>query len=80
VDDNIIREKAYSFALHVVGLHKRRKNCETGRVMFSQLLRCGTSVGANVEEAQGAQSRRDFITKMAIARKEAYEAHYWLRL
>jgi len=48
--------------------------------MLAQLLRSGTAIGANVEEAQGAQSRKDFISKMSIARKEALEAHYWLRL
>jgi four helix bundle protein len=47
---------------------------------MSQLLRSGTSIGANVEEAQGSQSRADFIAKMAIARKEARETLYWLRL
>jgi len=49
-------------------------------VLSRQLLRAGTSIGANVEEAQGAQSRPDFISKNGIALKEARETHYWLRL
>lgn len=56
-----------------------RKNT-VERELIIQLLKCGTSVGANVEEAEGGQSNADFIHKMAIAYKEAREAHYWLRL
>ncbi len=51
-----------------------------GRVIGNQLLRSATSIGANVHEAQGAQSKADFIAKMSIAHKEAYETIYWLRL
>ena len=53
---------------------------DVGRVLGRQLLRSGTSVGANVHEAQGAQSKADFIAKMSISHKEAREAAYWLRL
>jgi len=53
---------------------------EAGAILGNQLLRSGTSIGANVEEALAGQSRRDFAAKMAIARKEARECNYWLRL
>jgi four helix bundle protein len=76
---NPIREKSYSFALTIAGLYKRlREHREF--VVSKQLLRAGTSIGANVEEATAAESRRDFIHKMTIASKEARETLYWLRL
>ena len=76
---NAIRERTYRFALDVVLLYRE---LVAGRelVLGRQLLRSGTSIGANVEEAIAAQSRRDFIAKLAIARKEARETNYWLRL
>ena len=77
---NIIREKSYRFALRIVKscnyLHKEKR--ET--IMSKQLLRCGTSIGANVAESQHAQSRADFCSKLNIALKEAAETDYWLRL
>ena len=75
-----IVEKSFEFAVRVVlGVRElRRKGCE--RELLSQLLRSGTSIGANVSEAQSAQSRNDFIAKMNIALKEAMETRYWLRL
>lgn len=79
MENSPIREKSYDFALRVVRLFRaleRRREF----VLSKQLLRAATSIGANVEEAQAAQSRPDFISKMSIASKEAREAHYWLRL
>ena len=77
--DNLIQQKSYDFALKVIGVH--RKLCKNGEFVLSkQLLRSGTSIGANVEEAQAGQSRADFVSKMSIASKEARETNYWLRL
>ena len=78
-EKNVILEKSYSFALHVMALAKEiREKREYD--LASQLWRAGTSIGANVEEAQAAQSRADFRSKMSIAAKEARETHYWLSL
>ena len=76
---NPIREKSFSFALVVINLYKRLQ-ADHEYVISKQLLRSGTSIGANVEEATAAESRRDFIHKMALASKEARESMYWLRL
>ena len=77
--ENLIRQKSYDFALNVVALYRQLvKGNEF--ILSKQLLRSGTSIGANVEEAQAAQSRADFISKMSIASKEARETCYWLRL
>jgi four helix bundle protein len=77
--NNVVSEKSYAFALNVIQLARAlRKQHEYE--MASQLLRCGTSIGANVEEAQSGVSRADFAAKMGIASKEARETHYWLRL
>ena len=76
-----IRERAFQFAVRVVNLCKYlEKNSEVSRNVISQLLRAGTSVGANLEEAKAGQSTADFIHKNAIALKEARESNYWLRL
>jgi four helix bundle protein len=76
---NPVRKKSYAFALEIVRVQRDLlKNREY--VLSRQLVRAGTSIGANVEEANAAQSRRDFAAKMAIASKKAREAHYWLRL
>ncbi len=77
--ESIVRKKSYAFALVVIKLCKEL-NDEKEFVLSKQLLRSGTSIGANVEEALAAQSRRDFISKMGIASKEARETIYWLRL
>ncbi|ORJ55876.1 four helix bundle protein [Geothermobacter hydrogeniphilus] len=76
---NVIRQKSYDFALQVILLYKGLQASKEF-VLSKQLLRSGTSIGANVEEAQAAQSRADFISKMSIASKEARESCYWLRL
>jgi len=76
-----IRERAFGFAVRVVRLCKYlEKNSEVARSVVSQLLRAGTSVGANLEEARAGQSTADFIHKNAVALKEARECNYWLRL
>lgn len=75
-----IRGRSYDFALRIVRLCRSLGEDLVGRVLMNQVLRSGTSVGANIEEAQGAQSKRDFVAKMSIARKEALETNYWLRL
>jgi four helix bundle protein len=76
---NLIRDEAFSFALQIMGLARMLK-MEKEYELSSQLWRSGTSIGANVEEAQAGQSRADFMAKMAIASKESRETLYWLRL
>lgn len=76
---SIIRDKSFTFALDVIEVYKKLVE-EREFVLSNQLLRGGTSIGANVEEAVAAQSRRDFLSKMSIASKEARETRYWLIL
>ena len=76
---NIIKEKTYRFAIDIVNLYKNMIK-QNEFILSKQIVRSGTSIGANVEEAIAAQSRKDFISKMAIASKEARETNYWLRL
>ncbi|OYQ37940.1 four helix bundle protein [Flavobacterium cyanobacteriorum] len=78
-NDNIIATKTFDFSLKIISLYIQLKN-QNEFIISKQLLRSGTSIGANVEEAIAAQSRKDFISKMAIASKEARETKYWLRL
>ncbi|MEM6525553.1 MAG: four helix bundle protein [Bacteroidota bacterium] len=78
--DNIILNKSYNFALDIIQLHMYLTKELNEYILSKQLLRSGTSIGANVEEAIGGISRRDFRAKMSIAYKEARETHYWLRL
>ena len=76
-----ITERSFQFAVRIVRLCQfLEKQDRVSRTLASQLLRSGTSVGANIEEAQAAQSKADFTAKMSIARKEARETHYWLKL
>jgi four helix bundle protein len=77
--DNIVLNKSFDFALEIIELYKILKS-KNEFVISKQLLRSGTSIGANVEEATAAQSKKDFATKMSIASKEARETRYWLRL
>ncbi len=74
-----IDERTFDFALQIIELYKYL-NSNNEYILSKQLLRSGTSIGANVEEAQAAQSRKDFISKMSIASKEARESKYWIRL
>jgi len=76
---NVVCDKSYTFALKIVSLARTlRKQGEYE--LASQVLRSGTSIGANIEEAQSGVSRADFAAKIGIASKEARETHYWLRL
>ena len=77
--DNPVRDQAYTFALDIIRLYQQLQD-HREYVISKQLLRSGTSIGANVEEATAAESRRDFLHKMNIASKEARETNYWLRL
>ena len=80
MEKNIIEEKSFSFAVRIVKLYKRLCSDKHEFVLSKQLLRSGTSIGANIEEADGAQSKKDFLHKVSIAYKEARETSYWLRL
>jgi len=77
--ENIIQQKSYAFALKIIDLYRKLVK-ENEYVLSKQILRSGTSIGANIEEAQAGQSRADFVSKISIASKEAREACYWLRL
>ena len=78
--DATIEQKSFQFAVRIVKLYKHLRVAKKEFVLSRQLLRSGTSIGANVAEAQQAQSRADFISKLNIALKEAAETNYWLRL
>jgi four helix bundle protein len=78
--ENIIVEKSFAFAVKVVKLYQNIISERKEYVLSKQLLRCGTSIGANIEEAVGGISKKDFIAKLQIAYKEARETKYWLRL
>ena len=77
---DILQEKSYKFALRIVKLFQHLSVERKEYVLSKQILRSGTSVGANIEEAYQGESKSDFIHKLAIANKEAFETHYWLRL
>lgn len=76
----MVSEKAFVFAVRIVKLCRHLQNVKHEYVLSKQLLRSGTSIGANISEAQQGQSRADFVSKMSIALKEAAETKYWLRL
>jgi four helix bundle protein len=76
---SIVKQKSYEFALQIIKLCTQLRS-DRHYEISSQLLRSGTSIGANVEEALAGQSRKDFFAKMSIASKEARETNYWLRL
>ena len=78
--ENIALEKGFDFAVRIVNLYKHITNHKKEYILSKQLLRSGTSIGANITEAQRGQSKADFIAKMSIALKEAYETDYWLKL
>ncbi len=77
---NVIVDKSYQFGLRTIKLYIHLGKLRVERELLIQFLKCGTSVGANVEEAMGAQSTRDFISKLNISYKESREARYWLML
>ncbi|WP_278554759.1 four helix bundle protein [Elizabethkingia bruuniana] len=78
-EDNLIQNKTFEFALEIIKFYEICKS-QNEFILAKQILRCGTSIGANVEEAIAAQSKKDFISKLSIANKEARETRYWLRL
>ena len=77
--ESIIQKKSFSFALEIIQLYSQLQE-RREYVISKQLLRSGTSIGANIEEASAGQSKKDFLSKMSIASKEARETRYWLRL
>jgi four helix bundle protein len=78
--ENIIKDKSFKFAIRVVNVYKLLVSERKEFVMSKQLMRSGTSVGANIREAQNGESKADFIHKLGIAQKEADETLYWLEL
>ena len=78
--DSVLRAKSKEFAKNIVFLCRKMKQNSVEGILINQLLRCGTSVGANVHEAQYAQGTKDFISKFEIALKECNESEYWLEL
>ena len=78
--ENVILERSFDFAVRTVNLYKYLREVKREYVMATQLLKCGTSIGANATEAQRGQSKADFTAKMSISLKEAYEAEFWIRL
>ena len=80
MSNNIIEQKSFNFAVRIVNLYKHISSEKKEFILSKQLLRSGTSIGANVAEAIRGQSKADFLAKMCIALKEANESHYWIRL
>ena len=76
--DSIVGEKSLAFAKRIAKCYRYLKDKKKESIMSKQLLRCGTSIGANIREGLYAQSRKDFISKLKIALKEAGETDYWL--
>jgi four helix bundle protein len=76
---NVILDKSFNFSLKVIELNKVLTS-KNEYILSKQILRSGTSIGANIEESTAAQSRKDFLSKVTIASKEARETRYWLRL
>jgi len=80
MEENIILSKTYNFALRIIDLYKYLSKEEKEYTLSKQILRSGTSIGVNSEEAAGSISKKDFRAKFFIAYKEARETHYWIRL
>lgn len=78
--DNLIQRKTYDFALKIIKVYKNLNDEKKEFILSKQLIRSGTSIGANIEEAIGGQSEKDFISKLSIAYKEARETKYWIKL
>lgn len=78
--DNVIQQKSFAFAVRIVNVYKVLAYEKKEFVLSKQLLRSGTSIGANVEESIGGQSERDFFAKLSISYKEARESVYWIKL
>jgi four helix bundle protein len=78
--NNVILDKSYAFALRIIKLCRHLQHEKQEFILSKQIMRSGTSIGANIEEAEGGYSRREFIAKLQISYKEIRETHYWLRL
>ena len=78
--ENVVESKSFNFAVRIVNLYKYLSNAKKERTLSLQLLRCGTSIGANIAEAEQPQSKPDFVSKMSIALKETSETKYWIKL
>ena len=79
-EDNILLEKSKAFALRIIGLYRYLSDEKKEFVMSKQILRSGTSIGANAKESSLAQSKADFIAKLSVSLKESGETEYWLEL
>lgn len=77
--NNVVQQKSFDFAIAIIRLYKKLQD-KRELVLSRQVLRSGTSIGANIEEANAGQSRKDFLAKMSVASKEARETRYWLQL
>ena len=77
---NVVKEKSFRFSLDIIALYKYLTTQKKEYILSKQVLRSGTSIGANIEEAVVSQSKKEFIAKLNISLKEAHETHYWLRL
>jgi len=80
MNDNIVKEKSEKFAIRIVNLYKYLSESKKENILSKQILRSGTSIGANLAEAECAISKNDFVSKVYIALKESSETQYWLRL
>ena len=80
LEHNVVAEKSFDFAIRIVNLYKYLTTEKKEYILSKQLMKCGTSIGANIAEAQRGQSTADFAAKMCIALKEASETEYWLKL
>ena len=78
--NNTIQDKSFHFAVRIVNLCKYLQQETHEYIIYKQLFRCGTSIGANVAEAQQAQSKADFVSKLSISLKETTETKYWIKL
>jgi four helix bundle protein len=78
--ENIIQQKSFLFAVRIINLYKYLTNEKKEFVLSKQILRSGTSIGANIEESIGGQSEKDFLAKLSISYKETRETIYWLKL
>ena len=79
-ENNVVKTKSYDFAVRIVKLYQYMIAEKREYALSKQILRSGISIGANIEEAIGGQSKKDFTAKLSISYKEARETHYWLRL
>ncbi|MBK6772376.1 MAG: four helix bundle protein [Ignavibacteria bacterium] len=78
--ENIVKDKSYKFALRIVNLYKFLTDTNKEYVLSKQILRCGSSIGANIEESIGCSTKKDFVNKISIAYRESRETRYWLNL